>query len=178
MEDEQHHLHGGVLGGIARLADPCHRKKRQHNKLVVYGCGRAVDRQSVDHLVNFLGGNNDAIVVTELELRDFRLSEPSDGGVDVLRTFFARSETTLTKVTLYRCGFGSAVAASQLLAAFERNRTVSDLSIRRIDNLQGAALGRCLSGWMCGRCPCIATRSARRKPKSKGIGNVLVWNSR
>jgi Leucine Rich repeat len=71
---------------------------------------------------------------------------PSDGSLNVLRDFFARSDTTLTKVTLHQCNFGSQQDAEQLLAAFHTNRTVVDLSIRfRVANLQGAALGNFVS---------------------------------
>jgi hypothetical protein len=52
----------------------------------------------------------------------------------------------LTNVTFSCCNFGTAQAASQLLAAFHTNTTVSDLTIAQIDNLKGAALGACLSG--------------------------------
>jgi hypothetical protein len=71
----------------------------------------------------------------------------SDGAVNVLRDYFARSYTTLTKVTLAdHCSSSTTEETSQLLAAFETNRTVSNLTIRRICSLQGGALGACLCG--------------------------------
>jgi hypothetical protein len=59
--------------------------------------------------------------VTELALYVVELTYPSDGGLDVLRTFFSRSDTTLTKVFRSHCDFGSQEDASQLLAAFQTN---------------------------------------------------------
>jgi Ran GTPase-activating protein (RanGAP) involved in mRNA processing and transport len=54
----------------------------------------------------------------------------------------------LTKVTLNECEFGSEQDASQHFASFHTNRTVVDLTIHRIHNLEGAALGNSLSGLM------------------------------
>jgi Ran GTPase-activating protein (RanGAP) involved in mRNA processing and transport len=152
-------IHRGVLDGIARLANPIHR--RQRHMLIV--TGHNLDRRSLQHLVDFLeknknnnnnnnnGQNGDdsheeAIVITELPLLDIALSEPSDGGLIVLRDFFSRSDTALTKVTLSWSYFGTAEEASHLIAAFQTNRTVTDLTIRQISNLRGSALGNCLSG--------------------------------
>jgi hypothetical protein len=104
-----------------------------------------IDRRSLEHLVDFLD-NGDSHKVTELVIADFCLLQPFDGGLEILRSFFARSDTTLTKVRLYCCTFGSAQEASQLLAAFQTNTTVTDLAIHTIVNLQGAALGN-LSFW-------------------------------
>lgn len=42
--------------------------------------------------------------------------------------------------------FGSTEQATQVLGAFHTNRTVTELRIREIHNLEGAALGHCLSG--------------------------------
>jgi hypothetical protein len=85
------------------------------------------------------------IPVTELKLDAIELSLPHDGGLELLCTFFTRSDTTLTKATLSWCHFGTAQDAAQLLAAFETNRTVTDLTIYRIRNLHGTALGNSLS---------------------------------
>jgi Leucine Rich repeat len=75
------------------------------------------------------------------------LVHPPDGGLDILRDFFARSDTTLTKVTLIEGRmFGPAEETSQILAAFHTNRTVTDLTLKGIDNLWGAALGNSFSG--------------------------------
>jgi Leucine Rich repeat len=66
--------------------------------------------------------------------------------LNVLKDFFGRSDTTLTKVTLDECAFGTTEDTSQLLAAFHTNRTISDVEIFYIFALQGAALGNSLSG--------------------------------
>jgi hypothetical protein len=69
--------------------------------------------------------------------------------LNVLIGFFARSDTAttfLTKVTLHYCDFGSEEDTSRLLTTFHANRTVTDLTIRGIDNLEGTALGNSLSG--------------------------------
>jgi Leucine Rich repeat len=123
-----------------------------------------VDRQSLQHLIDFLDNNNNnradgeheddspeggaIVTITELKLHNIRLVEPSDGGLNVLKDFFSRSNTTplLTKVTLEWCSFGSQDDASQLLAAFHTNRTVTDLRFHRNHNIEGgAALGNALS---------------------------------
>jgi hypothetical protein len=117
------------------------------------------DRHSLDHLVNFLDNQQNSsgdvrvvvvvvVVVTELELEAVRLlpsahlgNHPSDaeGGGDgdddgsaleALRAFcFARSDTKLTKVSLFECDFGQQEQATQLVAAFHTNRIVVDVAI-------------------------------------------------
>jgi Leucine Rich repeat len=74
-----------------------------------------------------------------------RLPDPSDGGVNVLQHFFARSDTTLTKVAFLCCNLESREDALQLIGVFQTNRTVTDLTIYRISILNGAVLGACLS---------------------------------
>lgn len=73
--------------------------------------------------------------MTEISLVHVPLvSEPSDGGLNVLRDLFARSDTTLTTVTLHHCYFGSQEDASHLLAAilsFQHNRHGLDHSKNR-----------------------------------------------
>jgi Leucine Rich repeat len=59
---------------------------------------------------------------------------------------FSRSDTTVTKVTIEYCSFGTAEDASRLLAAFETSRTVTDLTLCGIESLEGAALGARLFG--------------------------------
>ena len=83
------------------------------------------------------------VAITDVVLANVGLSShPSDGSLNVLRDFFARSDTTLAKVSLHQCNFGSQQDAEQLLAAIHTNRTVFDLSIRfRVAKLQDAALG-------------------------------------
>ena len=48
----------------------------------------------------------DSQEVTELEFHYVQRSLPFDGGFNVLLTFFAGSETTLTEIRLYNCDFG------------------------------------------------------------------------
>jgi hypothetical protein len=74
------------------------------------------------------------------------LIDYSDGGANVLRDLFARSDTTLTKVTFSSCNFGTGEETSQLLAACQTNRTMTDLAIYIIENLSGAGLGNSLCG--------------------------------
>jgi hypothetical protein len=101
--------------------------------------------RSLQHLVDFVDNidSSHEVVITELKLYQVTLiSDPSDGGLNVLREFFSRSHTgtALTKVTLLYCDFGiNQLDAEQLLAAFHTSRTVTDLSIRRIRKLEGAA---------------------------------------
>jgi Ran GTPase-activating protein (RanGAP) involved in mRNA processing and transport len=153
MEEQQQQqpLHRGVVSGIARLADP--RWREQRHKLFIDGDPAPMDRRSLQHLVDFLDGRRDShhediIAITELELAGIRLIEPSDGGVNVLEDFFARSDTTLTKLVLRDCNFGTTEDALQVLAAIHTNGTVIDLTISGIQHLEGrgAALGACLSG--------------------------------
>jgi Leucine Rich repeat len=158
QQQQRPQIHRGVLDGIARLADPRYRKDR--NKLIVcyYSFKRdgrpPVDRQSLQHLVDFLDSHQreDAqtvVIITELELDRVRLSEPSDGGLQVLCTLFARCDTTLTKIALYGCYFGSREDVARLLAALATNRTLTDLTIRDMNNLpRRVALGNFLSTLM------------------------------
>jgi hypothetical protein len=59
-----------------------------------------------------------------------------------------KSDATLTKVTLEYCNFGNQQGAELLLAAFHTNRSVTDLVMLSVANLEGAALGACLCGLM------------------------------
>jgi hypothetical protein len=112
--------------------------------------GVHMDRCSLQYLVNFLNNHHrrshEEVVIMELKLRLIKLI--SDGGLDVLRNFFARSDTTLTKIIFDRCRFGEEEVISHFLSALYTNRTITDLSIRTINNLEGAALGNALSGLM------------------------------
>jgi hypothetical protein len=119
-------IHQEVLNGIARLTDP-NRSEEDKHKLSIYG-GDGFDRHSWQHVVDFLdnGDGSHEVIITELELDYVEPPDAPDGGLEVLRTFFARSDTTLTKVTLYGCNFGQAEDALELLAALQTNRTVSD----------------------------------------------------
>jgi Leucine Rich repeat len=153
---ENQRMSSAVTGGIARLSDPRHRDER--HKLVVSGghyvelgmrwqCWACIDRRSVQHLVDFLdSGEETAKRVTALKLFSAGLVfHPSpDGGLEVLRNFFARNCTTLTKVTLKHCEFGTPEDTSHLLTGFHTNRTVTYLTIGYI-HLEGAALGNSVS---------------------------------
>jgi Leucine Rich repeat len=146
QQQQQPHIHRAVLDGIYRLEDPFHRLHFQtrHRLCIIIGYEGPMDRQSLQHLVDYLD-NHDTYegTITELWLDGIQLPEPSDGGLKVLRTFFARSDTTLTKVTL-RCVRFSKEDASRLLAAFHTNRAVTELSIHSIRNLHNADLGNSL----------------------------------
>jgi Leucine Rich repeat len=158
QQQQQQPLHVAVVDGIARLSDPLYRAERQKVYVEELEIGRPVDRRSLQHLVDFLVNDVDdttprrEAVITELFLDNVTLvSEPSpDGGLNVLKDLFARSDTTLTltKVTLRHCDFGSQQNTEQLLAAFHTNRTITYLYIQRINNLRGSALGASLSGLM------------------------------
>jgi hypothetical protein len=52
------------------------------------------------------------------------IRHPLDGGLDVVRAFFSRSDTTLAKVTLRCCNFGTSQDVAQLLAALLTTWTV------------------------------------------------------
>jgi hypothetical protein len=155
QQQEQRGTHCAILRGIARLSDPHYNEER--HKMFVSGYHMPpIDRHSLHHLVSFLDAQPRAdadvpqVVVTELTLQGVRLSNPSEDGLEVLCSFFSRrSDTTLTKVSLVCCNFGTSENALQLLAAFQTNTTVIDLEIsHRIRNLDGAALGNALSSWM------------------------------
>jgi Leucine Rich repeat len=123
-----------------------------------------IDRRSWQHLVDFLDNyhshhrdidaheDEEQAVISTLFFELFQLESSdhshSDGGVEVLQSLFARSDTTLTKVTIRFCNFGSQEEATRLLAAFHANRTVIDLTIDGIMHLEGTALGNSLSGLM------------------------------
>jgi Leucine Rich repeat len=131
-------IHPGIVGPINR----CLRFRDDH-KLVMSGAG--VDRQSLQFLVNFLSQDTQH-QVTELDFYGFTLLQPPDGGVNVLCDLFANITTTFTKITLRHCDFGATRETSQVLAAVQSNRSVTDLTFFGIQNLQGAALGNCISG--------------------------------
>jgi hypothetical protein len=118
------------------------RPQQGPHRLVIDGV-QSVSRQSVQYLVEFLQG--DTHDVTELVLIFVVLAQPSDGGIDVLRSLFA-APTTLTKITLdNHCNFGSGQDASQLIAALQTNPLVTNLTIADINHLHGVALGNCIS---------------------------------
>jgi Leucine Rich repeat len=150
QQQQQRTTHtSSILNAIARLSDPQYREER--HKLRVHGhSSPTVDRRSWQHLVDFLdnGDNSHEVVMTELELCAVELSEPSDGSLQVLQRFFSRSDTSLKKVTLWSSDFGSAQETSRLLEAFHTNRTVTDLTIKCLGNLERAALGNSLSNLM------------------------------
>jgi hypothetical protein len=69
--------------------------------------------------------------VKHLKLIYVRKPNPSDDGFGAVRDLFARSDTTLTTISLWECNFDTAQNQSQLLAAFHTNRTVTDLALRQ-----------------------------------------------
>jgi hypothetical protein len=145
--------HEAVLQAIERLENPLLREDR-YQLLVDRGDhnhnGPSIDRQSLEYMVHFLDENSDShqVVITELVLHHVALCFVPDGGLDVLQGFFSRSDTALTKVTLFNCSFGgNPEFASLLLAAFRSNGSVTDLTIRCNRHLRGGtALGAGLSG--------------------------------
>jgi Leucine Rich repeat len=120
------------------------RISRQYQKgfLCIDHCND-VNRQNVQYFVDFLSGERQQGVIA-LDLTNFRLVEPPDGGLNVLCNFFANVTTTLTKVGLFSVAFGTAEEASRLFAALQTSRSVTDLAIYKADNLEGAALGNCI----------------------------------
>jgi hypothetical protein len=154
QQQQQQPLHSAVVNGIARLADPRYSEEERRELYVApvfFESNPNVDRRSLHHLVDFLDNvDSHEVVITELRFYRVNLvSDPSDGGVVELRDyFFARNDTTLTKVTLHNSGFGSQQDTSQLLAGFHTNRTITNIEINhRINNLQGGIiLGNSLSG--------------------------------
>jgi hypothetical protein len=155
QQQQQPHIHPAVLNSIARHRLRSHRMER--HRLYVegfYDGVRAVcmDRRSLQYLVNFLENHHrhEQVVITELKLHLIKLiSDPSpDGRLDVLRNFFARSDTMLTKIIFDCCRFGEEQVALQFLSALYMNQTIMVLSIQIINTLQGAMLGNTLSGLM------------------------------
>jgi Leucine Rich repeat len=141
-------IHRGVLNGIARLtALPYYHKRRL--SLLVCGYREPVfDRPSLEYLVNFLDHrDDDSLEVTGIMLQYVHCLK-SDGGLNVLSDFFARSDTRLTNATLWECDFGSREDVAQLLSPFYTNKTITGLTIHQITNLEGVALGTCLSNLM------------------------------
>jgi hypothetical protein len=120
------------------ILDPIHRIQHQftvgggthqdEHQLEV-GAADNVDRQSVQYLADFLSG--DAHKVTELVLCFFSLLQPSDVALNVLCDLFANGNSTITSVELLAMNFGTAEEASQLIAAVQSNRLITDLSIGR-----------------------------------------------
>jgi hypothetical protein len=136
------------VDGTARHEDSWYRWER--HDLVINGQDKPpIGRSSLEHLVDFIDSGVDSHEVTASELLLYQvrlISDPShDGGLNVLREFFARSDTMLTKVALQWCRFGSQEDTSRLLAAFQTNRIVSDLNIE-IRTMEGDALEACLAG--------------------------------
>jgi hypothetical protein len=135
---------GGEGGRRGHDSNNSCRCLRVHLQVGYHIVEEPIDQGSLQHMVDFLDSGEHS-VVTELVLDNVKLTQPSGGGLDILRAFFSsRSDTTLTKVVLWHCDFGSHEGASKLLAAFQNNRTVVDLAICRIKNFEGAALGMSL----------------------------------
>lgn len=141
-------IHPAILDAITELLQqPRGRRTRLDIDFSFYfdngEIAHGSNRQSVEYLVDFLQG--DSHEVTELSLAYFSPSEPADSGLDILREFFANN-TTLTTVMLRDSDFGSEEDASRILAAFEANTSVTELSIYNIEHLADDACGRCIAG--------------------------------
>jgi hypothetical protein len=165
MEEEQQQqetFHEAVLVGIARLDDPHPFVYRERRHMLSIGSGYGklrMDRCSLQYMVDFVDNGDDShkdLVITKLSLEAIHLSHPyfyyyhddsgpSDSGLQVLCTFFARSDTTLTKATLKGCDFGNTEETAQLISSFQTNRTVTDLTVHGIRYLRGVELGNSLS---------------------------------
>jgi hypothetical protein len=155
MEQQQDEdIHPRILALIRRLQQEWEGVEQQdedllHQHRLSLTYASSVNRQSVQYFVDFLSREEEPTarhVVTELELSDFSLLQPSDGGMNVLCDFLANQMTLTTVKITHRCNFGTTEEASRLLAAFQTNRTVTDLTIYSICNREGsAALGTCLS---------------------------------
>jgi hypothetical protein len=152
MEQQKEGIHNGILEPITTLRQrqlgagrgEHQPRQHEHHHHLDINFAENVNRQSVQYLVNFLR-SIDARQVTELGLCEFKLLQPSDGGLEVLCNFLS-NQTTLTKIQLFRgCNFGSEQEASRLLVAFQTNTTVTDLTIIGIRILHGAAFGRGIS---------------------------------
>jgi hypothetical protein len=152
QQQQQPRIHLAVLNCIAVCKLQSHHMKR--HGLYVEGHYDPMDRCSLQYLDDFLKNHHccyhEEVMIMELKLLVIKLiSVPSpDGRLDVLRNFFARTNTMLTKIIFDHCRFGEEEDASQLLSAIHTNRTITDISIHIINNLQGAALGNMLSGLM------------------------------
>jgi hypothetical protein len=153
MEQQQEVLHPSIRDGLRGLSDEIVIEIAQD--YFDDNDDPRIDRRSWEHLIHVLEREQSSRgkkqpVKHHLKLKNVKLpgnwNYPSDGSLDVLRSFFARSDTTVTRVTLWECDFGTAQEASLLLAAFRTNRTVTDLCIKGIDKLRGAAFGNSLSG--------------------------------
>jgi Leucine Rich repeat len=124
-----------------------------------------INVRSLQHLVDFLLAEEETTPPPPQfqdahRFKGVRLLNPSDGGTNVLRDYFARSDTTLTRIKLSNCNFGTVEETVRIIGAFQTNRTVSDLTISTIINREAllarpllrntvyAALGNSLSGLM------------------------------
>ena len=87
---EHVNIHPRILDPISRLQEQGNNDKCLHIDEAHHS-----DCQSVQYLVDFLQGDN-SHQVTDLFIEDSSLSEPPDGGLEVLRDFFA-NDSTLTK---------------------------------------------------------------------------------
>jgi hypothetical protein len=141
--------HEAIADAIARLEDPLHAHERHILKtgtlrrpglLYPYTCQNLEDL--VDLLDNHVASSPQAII-SQLELDGvvlvgaFRGFTLPDGGLEVLKRFFARSDTTLTCVSFDGCAFGGRNDHLQILEAFYQNRTVSELRINDFSLREG-----------------------------------------
>jgi hypothetical protein len=81
-------------------------------------------------------------LVTELDFNEIRLiSQPSDGGLMYLRTFFARTDNSrLTAIRFDDCNFGTPEQAAHLFTVFHTNTTVTRMVIKGGASAPGSSL--------------------------------------
>jgi hypothetical protein len=176
------YCHPSTLRAIARLEDP-HHSGEKHRLLVSGRRGTdsrpgwhrpAVDLQSLEYLVRFLDSNNadgslpDSVAITELELYYADVvsdRDPSDGCLNVLKDFFSRSNTSLTKVTLHPCYIRQIDARCKRKLCFwlaTKHAPVATVGMFRVD-------------FACGRSPCILT-DASSESNLKGTESIFVFS--
>jgi hypothetical protein len=82
---------------------------------------------SLTFIDNHVDYSHHEVVITALRFCQFKLvSDPTpDGGLNVLKDVFGRRDTTLTKVILEYCNFGTTEDASKLFSSssYKPNRT-------------------------------------------------------
>jgi hypothetical protein len=129
-----------------------------------------IDRRSLEHLVDTLDNVDSREVVIQIPELRFTVielsSDATDGGLNVLKEFFARRDTTLTKVTLSNCTWVQPKNHRSFWQPFIQ--TEPSRMLRSIKStICSEALPR-LSGLMLikkpfgrGRSPCISTSTTR-----------------
>ena len=97
QQQQQPLIHRAVLNSIETLENPRYRDYR--HQLDVYGYGSEIFPPPIDQQSSRGLRDVREVVITELNLYNVKLvSDPSpDGVLNVLKDFFGRSDTTLTK---------------------------------------------------------------------------------